>query len=670
MSTAAYLGGICSLLVVIGSAGLVALTLRRWLVPEWRGPFGTLAGFVLGTSYLLVLGEVLGTAGAFSRGPIVIACAVVGVAAAVTVRRRPHREAAEPQERHWGPTEIFALMAVVIVAAEAINSVRLTMQTGNTFIDSLEYHLTAAASFASSHHTGRIIDFSPGAAANFYPFNDELLHGMAMATFGRDTLSLLLALVDIGLVLLAAWCVGDVVGQGALAVCAVGPLLAVLGAYDASAMNDWFSIWPLLVMVAFVAREKRSLGHLSGGVLALVGLAAGLAIGAKLSLLVPAGLFALVCLAFAPRNRRVVGAAIVVGSAVVSGGYWFARDWIVVGSPVPSLHLPLFPRTAMSTVDKYGYSVAHYASNTSVIRHYFIPGLHFFFGPAWIPLLVVTVVAVVFASIRGGSIERTVAAIAVIAFVAYLVTPTGAFGPAGHPYLFGYNLRYLLPAVVLGLVLLSWLSLPKQWAQILAGALVVAAAFTADGQSAWANRSAKQVLLALIAAVILAAIILAVRLRRPATAVTAFVVVVLAVVLGYPFNQHYLHDRYRAVAASAPNQGLYASLQGQHHSRIGVVGLPGLYPFYGVTLSNSVSYIGQHLAHHAFEDYSSCPAFRQGVQDARLDFLVVELSKGSPPPPALSWTSSSSAATEVVRNSAGVVFVIDQGFGATAGCPG
>ena len=49
---------------------------------------------------------------------------------------------------------------------------------------------------------------------------------------------------------------------------------------------------------------------------------------------------------------------------------------------------------------------------------------------------------------------RLAGAVTIVAAIAYLFTPLTAAGPEGHPLAFGINLRYLTPALALGLALL------------------------------------------------------------------------------------------------------------------------------------------------------------------------------------------------------------------------
>jgi hypothetical protein len=151
--------------------------------------------------------------------------------------------------------------------------------------------------------------------------------------------------------------------------------------------------------------------------------------------------------------------------------------------------------------------------------------------------------------------------------------------------------------------------------------------------------------------------------RRFGTALAVVAVAVLAVG-GYAANKSYLRDRYHAV--TDPKGQLYASLQDSSGVRIGVIGT-ALYPFLGPTFTNTVSYIGETEAHHAFVDYPTCSAWRAAVAAGDYSYVVIETSPGNPPPPALGWAQTDPGATSVVTNDAGGVFEVGAGFG-TAPC--
>jgi hypothetical protein len=172
--------------------------------------------------------------------------------------------------------------------------------------------------------------------------------------------------------------------------------------------------------------------------------------------------------------------------------------------------------------------------------------------------------------------------------------------------------------------------------------------------------------LAAIVVALVGAALLRIQWVRRRLPVVAALVVVVAVVVGYPVNKRYLRDRYHS--HETPQAQLYGSLQAVTGAKIGIVGAGAVYPFLGSSYTNTATYVGQTGANHAFADYATCDQWRAAVVRGQFRFVVVETSPGNPPPAALAWTSSDSSASPLFSNSAGSVFVIEPGFG-TAPCP-
>src|SRR6516164_878858 len=80
MSLGRYLIGVAALLCVLGSLGVGAAAVRRYLLPDWRGAHARLAEIVTGCALLVGVMEVLGTVGLFRLVPIVAGSIVVGLA--------------------------------------------------------------------------------------------------------------------------------------------------------------------------------------------------------------------------------------------------------------------------------------------------------------------------------------------------------------------------------------------------------------------------------------------------------------------------------------------------------------------------------------------------------------------------------------------------------------
>lgn len=665
MSVGSYLAALSALIVVLGGVISCGTTLQRRLVPDWEGTVGATAVAVCSVTVLIVLAEVLGTAHALRRTPLVIAAAVIGGLSWWGRPPKLPRPAPAPNPHHGvSAVGAIAVICVAVVVAHLLVAIHTTGQTGVLFIDSLEYHLTFAAHFATTGATTGVIHVSPGDATSYYPLNDELLNGVGMVLFNRDTLSLLLTGVDFGLVLLAAHAFGAEFGRGTLAVCAITPVLAILGSLDASAPNDWASLWPMIAAAAFMVRMGRPGSSAGLRNFAMFGLALGLACGTKFDLLGPSLALALAALVVV-RSRWLTQAGVTLGAAIIAGGYWYVRNAVAVGSPLPGVHIPGLPEIPMSVSKTQGFSVAHYLTNGAVWHHYLLPGLGMFFGAGWPAVIAVVVVGVVVAAGRGSPpVLRLLAGVTVIGIGLYLVTPTTALGPPGHPFIFWVNLRYAFPPISLGFLLAAVRTPVWRRPGVLAAVFAAVLGVVCFSDFDWAVAGWRQPAVALAVSLIVVAALAHPVVRRHWRLIAGGVVAAV-VIAGYPLQQRYLHDRYRSTAT--PQQALIARLARTSDIRVGVGGRQVQFPFEGPTFGNPVTYLGQQLPDHAFELFTSCRSWRAAVANGHYDIVVIENVRGIPPN-LYRWTVGDPAARLLFRNPFGSIFAVGPEFGGIATC--
>ena len=228
----------------------------------------------------------------------------------------------------------------------------------------------------------------------------------------------------------------------------------------------------------------RSGGGLSTGALMVTGLAAGLAGGTKLNFLLPAAVFVVGLALIAPSGTRWRAFAASGLAALAGGGYWYLRNLVHSGNPLPWFgHIgPIsLPAPEQALGGREGHSVLGYLTDGSVWSHWFVPGLHDGLTVLW-PLLVVLALAGLALNLvpsrpsSGSSaalavadpisareplslaperqLLRVIGLAGLAAVLAWLIAPTSASGPAGEPRGFESGLRYLAPALILGLALL------------------------------------------------------------------------------------------------------------------------------------------------------------------------------------------------------------------------
>ncbi len=352
-----YLLGVAQILLLAGLAGLGATAVRRRLVPELDGATALLATLVLAAALLVWPAELLGTFGGFEPLPYLLTVAALGVCLWTLLRRAAEdrggaagRAVLDPPDPLPGPAGRSAvaptLIALAIAAAVVLHfadGVRSSLDTGMTGFDSTWYHAPFAAGFFQTGDTWSLHFIAPQFLAWFYPANSELFHAIGMSAFDRDLLSPLLNLGWLLACLLACWCIGRAhrVAPWSLGLGAIALGVPAFSDQAGEARNDVVGLFFLLAAVAVAlaahsgsngALRRRTAGR--GG--SRRGLAAGLAAGTKLNLLLPAAVArrrsggdrSTGRPAAVPRGRRS-------GAAAAGGGYWYLRNLAHTGNPLP-----------------------------------------------------------------------------------------------------------------------------------------------------------------------------------------------------------------------------------------------------------------------------------------------------------------------------------------------
>jgi hypothetical protein len=251
-----------------------------------------------------------------------------------------------------------------------------------------------------------------------------------------------------------------------------------------------------------------------------------------------------------------------------------------------------------------------------------------------------------------------VAAVGAGSVVAFVYTPQ-FLGLPGAPFYFVYNLRYVTPALLVGLVLLplvprltrgrapTWLGL----------VLVLALGVTQLDSTIWPGHLFKGpfaqpvtgvdsvVGLVIGLAVLTAGLALEARARRlpsdrgrdglrpgarSSGLLVGGVVVTVVLLLGYPLQQFYLSNRYTSLGAgSVVAPRTVAWVQSLTHQRIAVAGafMNLQYQYYGKYASNYVQYVVNVAPNGGMADYSSCLGLLTALHDGRYDYLLTMTPK-------------------------------------------
>jgi hypothetical protein len=571
-------------------------------------------------------------------------------------RMQGEKEDAAAPEGRPHPPSLAVLVALLIATIAVIHfaaGVKMRLSTGMTGFDSTWYHGPFAAGFFQSGDTSNLHFIAPQFLAWFYPANSEVAHAIGMLAFGRDVLSPLLNLGWFAGCLVAAWCIGRPyrVAPWSMALAAVALSVPALHDQAGEARNDIVGIFFLLAAVAIALAQRERGPYLAGGTafalgpVAVVGLSAGLSAGTKLNFLLPAAVLVVGMALVAPRGRRWRAFATAGLVALAGGGYWYLRNLAHAGNPLPWVkHLgPItLPAPEQALGGREGHSVLGYLTDGTVWSDWFLPGLHHGLTILWPILLALALAGLLFSvaplfrcafaprgggkAHRNGDCALVVAGLTGLAAVlAWLVAPTSASGPEGVPHGFESGLRYLAPALVLGLALLPT-------APLLRSSLT----------SSFPVRMHRKR-----------------RSQQGGWRVVCLAVGVLVVGVGYPVQRHYLQNRYAAPSFTTPGlNAAFAWAQKISDARIATTSTRQ-YPLFGRDLSNEVTFIGEEQPHGGFTAPTTCHRWRQLLNAGHYDYVITtrdRIEPGKPPyPPTARWTAGPWA-TPILRTPPTVVY--------------
>lgn len=660
-SLASYIAGTLQIAVVVGAVWYGSWWLRRWIVPEFSGALARLAELTIAFALIILSLELIGSVGLLKEVWITVACVVIpliGAGLAWKFAPRDVEEIAAPAVPTWA-----FLVAVAVASwcvAEWAFPTQLSLDQGMFGGDTTWYHMPAAARFIQDssiiplHFTDAL-----RLAVWFYPQNSELMHGALMGVMGSDWLSPVFNMLPLGIALLACWCVGRPYGVGPATLVAGAMLLSagvMIETQPGEGRNDIVCFAFLIAFVAFLINGHQRRAPSSGAVdekpdpnaplldkgpLILAGIAAGIAISIKVSMLAPVGVIFLGMILISGKGRRVTTALCLGISMFIVGGYWYVRAMLYTGgNPVPAvgwgpLHLPQPDQMPLDPRPRF--SVAHYITDPSIYRWWFFPRLDDAFGVLFPLILVMLAAAALWLVFKSrNKIVRVISAAALITAFVYVFTPLTAAGQEFQPRGFFTNTRYLLPGLLLAAVMLplirqlrepqarakktlifltvvyaiTVLTSPKWYPSFLPGAvfLTLAIVWAPVGLS-WMKdntRVPKYVIVGCVAAI---AIIGAIWGRGEE--------------VGYA-DKHY--TRTTLFLQEGGPQDAFEFTRNLKDKRIALAGSGeiffGQYGFYGVDRSNHVQYIGQEGDNGTYRLITNCREFINTINEGDYDYLI------------------------------------------------
>ncbi|HKG56158.1 MAG TPA: glycosyltransferase family 39 protein [Candidatus Limnocylindrales bacterium] len=234
------------------------------------------------------------------------------------------------------PVALLAVVAGASLAWRTLLAIRLPVLD----YDGFSYHLVTVDTWLQTNHIGRTPQriWSDG-----YPANGELISLWLMAFTRTDDYATLSALLAVPLVVISTVGLARVLGAARMWSVFAGLLVAVVPALVMLTTTTYVDVLAAAYIAAGwffgVAALTAPAGARRSTLYVLAGLAAGLGIGTKGTLLVPLGAVVFVLLVDAVRRSSVSRAtlrdgALVVVPLVAFGGYWYIKNTIVFGNPV------------------------------------------------------------------------------------------------------------------------------------------------------------------------------------------------------------------------------------------------------------------------------------------------------------------------------------------------
>jgi hypothetical protein len=379
--------------------------------------------------------------------------------------------------------------------------------------------------------------------------------------------------------------------------------------------------------------------------LVLAGLGLGIALGTKWYGLYGFAVLAAAWLAIALTRRLrtpregAVAMAILTGTVILAGGFWFLRNLIEVGNPVyPAkvslLGVTLFdaPRDLEQPV--YGLSIADYFGDWGAWTGHILPALSDMLGLLAGPLLAAGLVGGGVIALRSPSrpaapatLILAIAALLIAAF--YVFLPYSASGFNREPAFTFVNVRWLAPALLLAALVAGWAaSRSGRWRAPLA---ILATGALIQALAAGPSPPARTVVKVLLAFAVVAAVGLTYRARAgrvlprgtPARAALGVTAAIIIAAVGYGVQRDFNRDRYLGSDPTFDwvlenSAALNVGISGDWNDR----GPQPTWPMFGSDLQNRVSYVGE-VKRGRLDPYPTRHQWASAVRRGGYDVLLV-----------------------------------------------
>ena len=632
--------------LTLTAVGVAAVVVVRRRLAHLRGSLRVLAYGVLVTTGLTFVNGLPAVLGLLGRASVLLVAGVLLWIVALLVREHKSVEATKARSgdegsRNRSVARAIAAAATLIVAALGVAELVHTIAWPLQSPDLLSYDLPTVARWVQARSLWPITELFPLQTHGTYPQNGDLILLALILPWRNDAFVRLVEAAYLPLASLSVY----VLARELRAPRASAVTFAALFASIPVAITTIDIVLPDMLMVAmfgagtvFLVRGTRA-GRADELLLAGLGLA--FALGAKwygLSAVLAVLVVWAISASLSPHVRAGLArhAALVVAVTAI-GGFWLLRNWVQAGDPLYPQRVSLFGATIFGAPpDVYrqlaGFSLAHYLGMRGVWRQYLLPA----FGSTLAAPGLVALVAVPASALRGlfairhrrreSDVVATAVAVAALLIVAaYMVTPYSAFGLAGHPTLTSFNVRYVMPALLLGAALgarvvgdAGWLRIPLE-----------ATALAAIVQGIHDGVHPPAVLVVACAVVLLGAGLLVWLVRDRSVPIGALAAIALLICVGGYFLQRRFNDhRYLGIdptydyVLTHAGPGTRIALTGS----LGFSGLSPAWPLYGSRLQNQVFYLGPLSGDHRTE-YQSNSAWTAALRAGHYGMVLVARGK-------------------------------------------
>ena len=431
-----------------------ASRVARCLPDGAGGAERTVAGLVAGLAQLVIVGEALGAAGQLRLVPAIAAAWVATGAVLLATRGR-----ATPLRLPGLPRTTPGRVSLALLVATAALAAALALSGPSHEPDTVQYHVPNAAHWLQSGSTWSLPFAEPADHTAGDPGNGELVGLWLMLPTHDDRL------VTLAPLLFAALCIAGVAAvarrlggggaRGTLAGLAAVVTPAVWVTQERSLDTDLLAAGGVIGGAALLL-DRREEGRALRT--ALAGAALGLAAGSKYAALAPAVATAVVLLA--RRGTTLAHLATAGLGAALTGAFWYVRNASITGDPVwpqsiSALGHTLAAGSAVPLAATESLLANLLAGRVAEIRVWLVIAV-FLLGP----VLLLAGAGVALAVRRrdgrreppapaGGDAHR-VAVAAALCFGAYWATPLTGGGAVLDTKEIGQDLRFALPAVLLG----------------------------------------------------------------------------------------------------------------------------------------------------------------------------------------------------------------------------